>query len=138
MCHCIFFGINPRVSKYHAFRLYRATNEGVTANVLNFYSDASLNPKFGMGAVYHNRWLYMQWNEQFIRKQKPSIEFLELYALAIALLKWGTSSELRNTRVIIFCDNEAVVHMINGMASSCTQCMKLIRVIVLDCLQFNR
>ena len=21
MCHCIFFGINPRVSKHHAFRL---------------------------------------------------------------------------------------------------------------------
>ena len=26
MCHCIFFGINPRVSKHHAFRLHRATN----------------------------------------------------------------------------------------------------------------
>ena len=26
MCHCIFFGINPRVSKHHAFRLYRATS----------------------------------------------------------------------------------------------------------------
>ena len=25
MCHCIFFRINPRVSKYHAFRLNRAT-----------------------------------------------------------------------------------------------------------------
>ena len=25
MCHCIFFGINPRVSKHHAFRLHRAT-----------------------------------------------------------------------------------------------------------------
>ena len=25
MCHCIFFGINPRVSKHHAFRLNRAT-----------------------------------------------------------------------------------------------------------------
>ena len=26
MCHCIFFWINPRVSKHHAFRLHRATN----------------------------------------------------------------------------------------------------------------
>ena len=25
MCHCIFFGINPRVSKHHAFCLYRVT-----------------------------------------------------------------------------------------------------------------
>ena len=26
MCHCIFFGINPCVSKHHAFHLYHATN----------------------------------------------------------------------------------------------------------------
>ena len=25
MCHCIFYGINPRVSKYHAFSHHRAT-----------------------------------------------------------------------------------------------------------------
>ena len=25
MCHCIFFGINPRVSKHHAFRHHRMT-----------------------------------------------------------------------------------------------------------------
>ena len=25
MCHCIFFRINPRVSKHHAFHLHRAT-----------------------------------------------------------------------------------------------------------------
>ena len=25
MCHCIFFGINPHVSKHHAFHLYRVT-----------------------------------------------------------------------------------------------------------------
>ena len=25
MCHCIFFGINPRVSKYHAFSHHRVT-----------------------------------------------------------------------------------------------------------------
>ena len=29
MCHCIFFRINPRVSKHHAFRLHRATDDMV-------------------------------------------------------------------------------------------------------------
>ena len=29
MCHCIFFGINPRVSKHHAFHLHRATTSTV-------------------------------------------------------------------------------------------------------------
>ena len=32
MCHCIFLGINPRVSKHHAFRHYRVTlHRGVPA-----------------------------------------------------------------------------------------------------------
>ena len=33
MCHCIFFGINPCVSKYHAFIVYRATHGGWVAPV---------------------------------------------------------------------------------------------------------
>ena len=30
MCHCIFFRINPRVSKHHAFRLHRATTTWIS------------------------------------------------------------------------------------------------------------
>ena len=32
MCHCIFIGINPRVSKHHAFRLHRATWQQLRLN----------------------------------------------------------------------------------------------------------
>ena len=38
MCHCIFFRINPCVSKHHAFRLHRTT--GLT-------SGEQLNPQDG-------------------------------------------------------------------------------------------
>ena len=42
MCHCIFFGINPRVSKHHAFRLYRGTetmkNEQSLAFIMQTYA----------------------------------------------------------------------------------------------------
>ena len=37
-----------------------------------------------------------------------------------------------------FCDNEAVMHMVNKFASSCPQCMKLIRVLALQGIRFNR
>ena len=43
MCHCIFFGINPRVSKYHAFNHHRATYKCVESdqivNPLVFHKD---------------------------------------------------------------------------------------------------
>ena len=45
---------------------------------------------------------------------------------------------LNNARVVIFCNNEAVVHMVNKLASSCEQCQKLIRIIVLQGIEHNR
>ena len=109
-----------------------------SATTLMFYTDTSLNPKLGYGAVFGKRWLYGQWDERFIIEEKPSIEFLELFALCAGILTWSWNRELKNTRIIIFCDNEAVMHMVNNLTTSCKQCMKLIRLLVLDGLQNNR
>ena len=46
------------------------------AHQLDFYSDASLNRKFGFGAVFGNRWIQGLWGEWFIDDESPSIEFL--------------------------------------------------------------
>ena len=73
--------------------------------VQNFTSDASLNPRLGMGAVFGNHWLVVQWEYNFKVEQEPSIEFLELYALTAAVTTWaGTDGKLANNRIIIFCD----------------------------------
>ena len=104
---------------------------------LFFYSDASRNPELGMGAIFNNRWLFSQWPEGFVNRYNPSIEYLELYALTIALLTWRRDQDLSNARIIIFCDNESVVHMVNGLGSSCSQCMKLIRIIALESIIWN-
>ena len=69
-------------------------------------------------------------------EQDPSIEFLELYALVAAVLTW--SNKLVNVRVIIFCNNQAVISMVNNLTSKCQQCMKLIRMLVLDNLKMDR
>ena len=79
-----------------------------------------------------------QWPEQFINKSDPGIEFLELYALTSALLLWRRDLKLSNARVTIYCDNESVVHMVNKLTSSCKQCMKLIRIIALEAITWNR
>ena len=38
---------------------------------------------------------------------------------------------------MIFCDNEAVINMVNNNSSTCKNCMVLIHFIVLQCLIHN-
>ena len=108
------------------------------AKILNFYSDASLNENFGMGAIFDEKWIYGVWGSQFIRDQKPSIEFLELAALFLGLATWQHDPNLSNTAFVIYCDNTSVRDMINGMSSHCPQCMKFIRLIALSNIKYNR
>ena len=107
-----------------------------SAEVLNFYSDASANPRLGFGAIFENRWIWAQWEEFFVSKAKPSIEYLELVGVVAAMLTWGHL--LRNKRVIVFCDNSSVVGMINNMTSSCKNCMYLLHLLTLNNIISNR
>ena len=104
-------------------------DEEQNQNVLRFYSDASLNPILGFRAWYGSQWTYAQWPENFISTCEPSIEYVELYTLVVAVEISGQS--LKNHRVGIFCDNQSVVHMVNNSTSSCGRCMILIRILVL-------
>ena len=44
MCHCIFFRINPRVSKLHAFRLHRATQPSLHSSVGRTFDCGIIGP----------------------------------------------------------------------------------------------
>ena len=107
-----------------------------SAKKLNFYSDASANNNLGFGAVFDNCWLYARWEDGYIEKNKPSIEYLELFALSVAIITWG--DKIKNQRIAVFCDNIAVVHMINNGTSSCKNCMYLLRLVTLDNMINNR
>ena len=102
---------------------------------INFSSDVARSEFLGFGCVMGTQWCYEQWEPGFIAQYKPSIDFLELYALAVGVYAWG--STFANTCVLIRCDNQAVVGMINSTTSSCHFCMVLIRQITLKCLHFN-
>ena len=110
--------------------------ETTSARKLNFTSDASANPLLGVGAYFDGHWFFAQWEPNYIATNKPSIEYLELYGVSAALLTWGPL--LWNQRIIIYCDNTAVVAMINNCVSSCANCMYLLRVIILDNFKYNR
>ena len=105
-----------------------------TSEILNFYTDAS--GKLGYGCFFDGKWMFGKWDPDFLRDEEPSIEFLELFALCAAVLTW--ENFIQNTRIVIFCDNQAVVQMVNKTTSSCQNCMHLIRLLVLNNLRFNR
>ena len=106
-----------------------------SARNLDFYSDASLSEKKGFGCVSGIDYTWGQWDPHFIQSCKPSIEYLELYALITGLMIWG--DRFKNENIIVYCDNQAVVHMINNTSSSCRNCMVLIRIMVLEGLIYN-
>ena len=106
-----------------------------TSEELNFYSDASASEILGFGAVFNESWIFGQWEPGFIRKYKPSIEYLELFALGAVILTWDF--KIKNKRVTVFTDNMAVVHMINNSSSGCKNCMQMLRMIVTNNIMHN-
>ena len=104
-----------------------------TSQEIDFYTDASR--KIGFGCYFNKRWAFGSWMKKLLN-MRPSIEFLELFALCAGILTW--EQLLRDVRIVIFCDNQVVVEMVNNTTSSCAGCMQLLRVRVLNNLQFNR
>ena len=66
---------------------------------------------------------------------QPSIQYLELFAQVAGVLAWGY--HFANHKVVIHCDNNSVVAMINNTSSSCKNCMILLRILTHHCLVIN-
>ena len=110
-------------------------SKSFNANEISMFSDASRALTLGFGGICQQSWMYGAWPTGYIEKYEPSIEYLELYALVATVLNW--IHRHRNKRIILFCDNQSVVHMVNNTTSSCKQCMVLIRKLVLKSLTEN-
>ena len=109
---------------------------GITKRIYFTY-DASVAPHLGYGCIMNNRWMYGQWKENFIQTKKPSIEYLELFALTAGVMTWS-QKHLKNCKLVVWCDNKAVVQMINNLTSSCRNCLFLLRLLLLDSMKNNR
>ena len=105
------------------------------AQEIMMYTDASRNCRLGCGGFSKTSWFMIQWNRSFILENNPSITYLELYAVTVAVVNW--IHRYQNKRIILFCDNLAAVHMINNSSSACKNCMVLIRIITLNGLLHN-
>ena len=100
-----------------------------------FYTDASKNPKLGCGGYCGKHWFTMKWHKQLVTQKDPSIAYLELYAVTIGILLWAKN--FKNTRILLHCDNQSVVFMLNNLTSGCKNCMMLIRLIVMELMVHN-
>ena len=99
------------------------------------YTDSSKNPHLGCGGVHVNQWFALGWDPVFVKEMDPSIEYLELYVLVVGVHLW--ISQYANSHILIHCDNQAVVAMVNNTTSSCKHCMILLRLMVLQSLILN-
>ena len=88
------------------------------------------NPDMDFGCFFKGSWIFGQWEDDFVQWHEPSIEFLELYTLVVGIFTWIHRLEVYD-QIIVFCDNESVVAMINSTSSNCKFCMTLIRQLVL-------
>ena len=100
---------------------------------IDFFTDASGTR--GAGGYCGRQWFMIPWDQEFLREAAPSINYLELYALTVGIFCW--LSDWRNRKIVIFCDNQSVIHMVNNTTSRCKNCMYLIRMITLHCLRNN-
>ena len=70
-----------------------------------------------------------------IHVYNPSIDFLELYAVVVAVYAW--SDLLANKHVIVHSDNTPTVAVINDKFAHSTNLMHLVRFLVLHCMLHN-
>ena len=121
----------------HPDNHYRPFMESVSMNAtqIDMFSDASSNFRLGFGAFCGTEWTFGQWDSAFCSKYKPSIEYLELFGVLVGVLNW--IKLFKNRRIILFCDNQAVVNMVNNSASRCKNCMVLIRLLTMESIVQN-
>ena len=103
----------------------------VLVTTLGFFTDASRGKNLGFGCYYNLEWVFGQWEPNFIDTCKPSIAYLELFALCVGIFTW--EKKLTNIRIRIFCDNQSVIQMVNNNTPKCPNYKYLLRM--LTCLQ---
>ena len=60
-----------------------------TSETLDFYTDAAKGFSLGASGVFGVKWFFLQWEPNFIKCNDPTIEYLELYALCVAIFCWS-------------------------------------------------
>ncbi|KAM4697815.1 LOW QUALITY PROTEIN: uncharacterized protein WCC33_013419 [Rhinophrynus dorsalis] len=81
-------------------------------------------------------WCADHWPDWWIEEGLTrNLVFLELFLIVVAVELWRSS--LREQRVVFHCDNLGVVEVINNLSASSLPVLRLLRFLVLACLNLN-
>jgi hypothetical protein len=96
------------------------------------FSDAS---DVAIGGMYGTKWLILPFKGQFEVLRHMSIAWRELYAVVTVLATFASS--LRGKRILINCDNQAIVHVLQTGTSKNNAIMNLVRTMFYICAHFS-
>ena len=101
---------------------------------LSLYTDASGTQ--GFGGIFRNQWFQGKWlPHETLDTKNISIDWQEFYAIVVACYIWA--SVWAQKRIIFYCDNQAVVSIINSKRSKSPRIMDLVRALTLKTMKYN-
>ncbi|CAF3366955.1 unnamed protein product [Rotaria socialis] len=82
---------------------------------LCLFTDAA--GSYGYDGIFGSKWFSGNWDDDFIRlaHHKRNITLLELMPIVISAVLWGANWSRR--RIIFYCDNQALVYILNKRSS---------------------
>ncbi len=107
----------------------------LSSEEVQWFTDASGSPDLGYGCYLGGTWFQQRWPPGFIATGKTSTCLLELIAVVASILKWA--NKFPNKKVLLHCDNQATVQILNKLTLKCKYCMEIVRVIVGTCMVHN-
>ena len=101
---------------------------------LGFATDASST--IGCGGVYGTHWFAHRWSSELLRLPfQHSSAFFEIIPIVIAASLWG--HEWSRKRILLLCDNQAIVSVINKGRSESSLIMPFVRRLTLLSMQHH-
>ena len=97
---------------------------------LDFATDAS--GSIGYGSFFDGAWFAAKWATH---QRLWSMATKELFPIMVSTMLWG--SRWRNLRILVLCDNEATVKLLNKGYTSCEPAATMLRKIVFQCMTHN-
>lgn len=90
----------------------------------------------GYGAFFQGQWSAEAWPDFWVEAGfTRNLVLLELFPVVLAVELWG--ERWRNLKIRLNCDNMGVVQVINRLSASSPPVIRLLRHLVLRCLQIN-
>lgn len=104
------------------------------SKALQVRSDAA--GSLGFGVLFGDWWCAQRWPDHWAQSGiLRDLTFLEFFPIMAAVYIW--KDQFSNKKVLFWCDNQAVVRVINRQTSRSERVMQLVRKFVLTCLLAN-